>query len=157
MTATFVSPSPGSWTAADRYQSNHEAAHALMALLLDVPIIEVRIDRPDADTLGWLVRAGLRGKVQWKGIAIALAPAVVERRCPTFPSSKATDSDELRAAELIRDLRLGPEDYQWIVGVAEGLLGIPSSRRALTAIAGALLERGVLSGDEVRRVVEGEN
>jgi hypothetical protein len=143
------------WWATTRPELASMSDRARLALLLDVPIIEVRKDRPDTDALGWVVREGLRGEVRWKGIAIALAPAVLERRCPTFPSLKATDSDEVQAAELVRDLRLGPDDYQWIVGVAEDLLRIPSSRRALKAIAGELLERGVLSGDEVRRAVEG--
>ena len=45
-TAEFVPARPGSWTLADREAASHEAQHAVAAVLFDVDVVEVRIDKP---------------------------------------------------------------------------------------------------------------
>ncbi len=156
MAATeFIPPEPGTWTVLAREEANHEAAHALAAVLLDVGVNEVRIDRPDIGTLGQAVTEKQPPESRWKHLAVSLAPLIVSKRCPDFPPSlNSDDGDEFKAAVVAHDLHLDESEYDGIVGVISELLNLPSSRRAFTALAGALLEKGALPGDEVRQVIQ---
>jgi hypothetical protein len=86
-----------------------------------------------------------------------MAPLIFERRVPAFPSLTADDGDELKAAIIARVLA-GMDEHEWreTVEIAKGLMDMPSFKGALTAVSGALLERGALTGDELKRIVDAE-
>jgi hypothetical protein len=85
----FVPAAPGSGTLIARVESTHEAAHAFGAVLLDVPVQEARIDRPDVGILGHVVTD--KAPVGWEAMLVFLAPLIVENRCPQWPLSLNSD------------------------------------------------------------------
>jgi hypothetical protein len=151
----FEPPSPSSWTRLDRVAANHEAAHAVMAVLLDIEVFEARIDRPidrHPSTSGWVKAA--RPEEAWRAVALSIAPLIVDKRVPKFPSLNSDDGDEFNAAVVVHDAGISPERFSEIVELATELIELPSSKRAITALSGELLERGAVPGDEVCRIID---
>ena len=88
---------------------------------------------------------------------VSLAPLIAERRCPSWPLDlMSNDSDVFKAAVRAHDAGLTANHYYGCVAFLEFLLDQPSSKRALRALSGALLERGALDGAAVRAIVEAE-
>jgi hypothetical protein len=151
----FEPPAPSSWSRLDRVAANHEAAHAVMAVLLDIEVFEARIDRPidrHPSTLGWVYHAHV--EEPWKAVAVSVAPLIFERRLPSSPSLNTDDGDELNAAIVFHDAGMTSAQWDEAVEIATTFLGLPSSKRAITALSGELLERGAVPGDEVRRIID---
>jgi hypothetical protein len=44
-------------------------------------------------------------------------------------------------------------EYEGAVSIISGLMALPGSKRALTAVSGALLEAGAIPGDKIRAIV----
>ncbi len=151
----FEPAAPGTWPVVARAEANHEAAHALAVYLLDGELEEVRIDRPDENVLGhvrWRVRTT---KELWKHLPVALAPLILTGRCPNFPPSlHSDDGDEQSAAQVCYGLQMTEDDYTRYVEIITGLMSLSGSKRALTALSGALLERGALSGKDALRILK---
>jgi hypothetical protein len=151
---TFEEPLEGSWSILDRATANHESCHAVAAVLLDLEVFEVRIDRPidrHPSTSGWVKAA--RPEEAWRAVALSIAPLIFDKRVPKFPSLNSDDGDEFNAAVVVHDAGISPERFGEIIELATELLELPSSKRALKAVAGALLERGAIPGPEVKQMV----
>jgi hypothetical protein len=156
MSDEFVPAAPGTWTVIARREANHEAAHALIAVLMGIRVYEARIDNPDLNVLGH-VAFDKEGTELWMAMCVSLAPLVFEGRCPSWPLDLMTDDgDEFRAAVRAYDAGLTQNHYYGCVTLIEYLFDKPSSKRALTRLSGALLERGALDGAAVRAIVEAE-
>jgi len=152
--SAYVSPPVGFWTSLARTEANHEAAHALAAELLSVPIIEARIDQPEPGVLGHVVHDKLPPEASWKHLAILLAPHLVTDRCPEFPLSlHSDDHDVFMAACIAYETSMTEAEYDNATNIIRELLEIGTSQSALKALASALLEHGLLQGDEVRRII----
>jgi hypothetical protein len=157
----FEAPLPGSWTALDRLEANHEAAHALAADLLSLRVFEVRIDKPlhPADNkpgfvYGHCIHQRAPREDLWKDIAVALAPLILANRCPGFPPYLfSDDGDERTAAMVAHDIGMTEQEWDNTVDIISTLLEFPSSKRKLKALSGALLEHGALPGGEVHRLL----
>jgi hypothetical protein len=149
----FEPPLPGSWTLVAFLEANHEAAHALAAVLLGIPVYEARIDRPDVGVSGHVV-IDRDTEQLWKLMCVSLAPLILEGRCPQWPLSlRADDGDEFRAAVRAFDAGLTEDEYKRCVSLIEDFFAMASSKRALKALSGALLARGALDGEEIQAIV----
>jgi len=150
----FEVPLPGSWTQIAFAEANHEAQHAVAAVLFDVTVCEVRIDRPDVGTLGHTVTE--KHPEKWRRAVVAIAPVAFAGKAGSRPDLLATDSDVWHAAVDYFDSGRPLDEWPAFVAMVRELLSLPSSRRAITAVSGALLERGALRGDEVHSLIESE-
>jgi hypothetical protein len=139
---------------------NHEAWHAVAAVCLRIPLREVRADRPidtDPGTLGLATlrqvgsRSGLR-----RGLAVVLAPWCAEGRPFDWPLDPNAGGDETAARVLCDVLELSRGEYQVCVETTNDFVRLPSAKRAVTAVAHALREDGVLSGGRVHQLVLGD-
>jgi hypothetical protein len=150
----FEPATPGTWTTIARVAANHESAHALAAFLLDGELQEVRIDDPDTNVVGHVAWRVKQGDGLWKKIAVALAPLILTKRCPDYPPSlQSDDGDEENAARTCHKLTTTEAEYRECVAVIAALLDLPSSKRKLTALSSALLERGALSGEDATKIL----
>ncbi len=151
----FIPARAGEWTYVDRKLSNEEAGHACAAVSAGVTVLEVRIDRPD-DSMGVCATipgtdvAGFRRQL----FCTLAGPLVVGRVVP-WPPDVGDGGDEGVAARLVLLLDIDEGSWYRVVAVVAEFLRLPSTKRAITAVAGALLERGALTGDEVHEIVDG--
>ena len=152
----FEAPGPGAWSNLDMVTANHEAAHATMASILGVEIFEARIDRPlgpGRHSYGGWVRMA-RAEDGRKAVLLSIAPVVLEDRVPaTRPSLMSDDGDEFDAAVFVYDSGMSEEEWTETIEIARGLLAMPSAKRALKAVSGALLARGAIPGVEVKQIL----
>ena len=144
-----------SWNVAALGTANHESAHAVAAVLFDVKVIEVRIDRPGVDgSLGWC--ATVKHADKWRNAAVAIAPHAIAGTAGATPDLMADDSDAWHAAQYFWDSGRSVSTWPAFVSTVRELLLIPSSRAELRVVSGALLEHGALRGDDVHRLVAAE-
>ena len=155
MTTTDEFVPARSWNVAALGTANHEAQHAVAAVLFDLELIEVRIDRPGLDGhLGWC--ATVKHNDKWRSAAVAIAPHAIAMTAGATPDLMADDSDAWHAAQYFWDSGRSVSTWPAFVSTVRELLLIPSSRAALRAISGALLEHGALRGAEVHGLVAAE-
>jgi hypothetical protein len=147
-------PSPGSWWPLDFELSGHEAGHATVAVLLDLPLEEVRIDRPDVGLAGFARTAWVDGKdaIRRRLQVIMAGPLAVGKAIPWPPSSDSVVRDERNAAVLRDGLHLDRAEWWLVEEETRDLL--LSQRVAVRAVQDRLLEVGAILGDEVVRLVE---
>lgn len=147
----FASAERGSWLVVARAEANHEAHHAVAAVLLDVELREVRIDRPHHGVLGHVVSTV--HSERWRNAGVAVAPLAIEGTAPASLLATFDDHDARSAAAHYLLAGRAPEDWPAFVAFVRSLMLTAGSRRAITAVSRALLERGALPGGEVRRIV----
>jgi hypothetical protein len=70
MSDEFVPAAPGSWSYAALREANHEAAHALIAVLLGIRVYEARIDTSDVNVLGHI--AFDKDTELWKAMCVCV-------------------------------------------------------------------------------------
>lgn len=147
----FVPAQPGTWTFADREASTHEALHAVAAVLLDVEVREVRIDRPDLGVLGHC--AMVTHVDRWRHAVVAVAPLVLTASPPAFDRS-SDDGDLAHASE--HWLAAGENRSTWpvLLDLARSLLTTPAGKRAVGAVAREVLAQGALPGYRVKALVD---
>lgn len=156
----FSAPSPGSWdrTKTGFALANEEAAHAALCLYFEIPIREIRIDNPitdEANVGGWVStipdtsKEGLEEFVK----ATLAGPLATGREIP-WPPSSVDSHDEAILARLTYILGYDKARWDSAVFFVKEFLQFPSIQRAVKAISSALLERGAIPGDEVRRLVD---
>jgi hypothetical protein len=115
----FEPPLPGSWWRGDFDLAAHEAGHAVVAVVLGVPITEARMDRPDVGVAGW-VRHGrfetadyrVHRDLAKRVILVCQAGVAVARNEPlSWPPSG--DSKDARNARALADALdgFGPTDW----------------------------------------------
>ena len=144
-----------SWNVAALGTANHESAHAVAAVLFDVKVIEVRIDRPGVDgSLGWC--ATVKHADKWRSAAVAIAPHAVAGTAGATPDLLSDDSDIWHAAQYFYDSGRLAADWPAFIEMVRELLLLLASRAALRVVSGALLEHGALRGDDVHRLVAAE-
>ena len=102
MTTTDEFVPARSWNVAALGTANHEAQHAVAAVLFDLELIEVRIDRPGLDGhLGWC--ATVKHNDKWRSAAVAIAPHAVAGTAGATPDLLSDDSDIWHAAQYFYD------------------------------------------------------
>jgi len=152
----FEPPLRGSWGRASRGMqiANHEAGHAVVAVLLGLDVYEARVDRPDTSSDGVVsVRSDFDRSREHLLATLAgplLAPLPASP-VPAWPPSLDAFGDEQNAAILVE--RLGFCEEDWDEAIAETRSILCEVPRAITDVSGALLERGALRGDELRDIV----
>ncbi len=157
MTTTDEFVPARSWNVAALGTANHEAQHAVAAVLFEIELIEVRIDRPGVDgQLGWCATVKRPLPDRWRNAAVAIAPAAIAGSAGQAPDLMAGDPDIWHAAQYFYDSGRLAADWPAFVSMVRELLLIPSSRAGLRVVSGALLEHGALKGDEVHRLVAAE-
>jgi hypothetical protein len=146
-------PSPGSWWPRDLELAGHEAGHATVAVLLGLPLEEVRIDRPDVGLAGYARTAWVDGKdaIRRRLQVIMGGPLAVGKAIPWPPSGESSSGDERNAAVLRDGLHLDRVDW-FLLEEATRLL-LLHHRDAVRAVQDLLLEVGAISGAEVTRLV----
>lgn len=151
MTTDFVfePPLPGSWTTADRDVANHEAAHAVAAVVLGLTVQEARIDRPDLGILGHVAH-DKGNKAWWKLAVVSLAPLALSAMPPPEPDLMSDDGDVWHASLHYLDAG-APMKWADLIEMTRSILH--AHRPALRALSWALIDHGALPGDEVRRIV----
>jgi hypothetical protein len=150
---------PGSWltgTQAGFATANEEAAHAYLSTLLGIPVLEVRIDSPireGPDCRGIVTTVPDLDRLWEHLLAVLAGPISVGREVP-WPPDIAAGADEEVCALLVPRLGLDEAQFTRAKNIVKGyLFDLPTSRRALRAVSERLLERGALTGDEVRVVI----
>ena len=126
----------------------HEAGHVLGCLTFAIPIIEVRIDPPHLH----------RGRYQPPSRDLGLEAMCTMSLCGgaaerlIFPDSDGGDEIDL---QMVREY-LKPRGALRMLGeiermrtAARRLVSAPAARRRIEVIAAALLQHGVLSGDQI--------
>ena len=155
----FEGSSPGSWdsTRSGFALANEEAAHAAFCLYFEIPIREVRIDNPITDKAnvgGWVrtipntSKEGLENHLK----ATLAGPLATGREIP-WPPSSVDSSDEAILARLAYILGYDKARWDEAVFFVKEFLQFPTTQRAVRAISSALLERGAIPGDELKRIV----
>jgi len=147
----------------------HEAGHAVACVVLRLPVVSVDIV-PQEDRLGYcrFDRPDPDGAPTWQRdhflrdhLTIILAgPAAEIRR---FPGHRwcifLGDSDDIACARTEHQAlhetnpQMAGEDWDDWFRVAQGL--VKDEWQAITAVATALLERGELTGEEVKQIIGG--
>lgn len=148
-------PAQGGWNLCDFQVANEEAGHAVACAAVDVEILEVRIDRPDESmgicaTIPGLDVAGFRRQL----FCTLAGPLTAGREIPWPPNIDDAGVEGV-CARLVYLLGLNREGWLKVTAVVREFLALPSTKREITDVAGALLERGALTGDEVLTIVDG--
>jgi hypothetical protein len=157
---TDFEPASGGWTRADFERVNHETAHALAAHVLNLGVLEVRIDRPinrsrrGPDPLGYCKFEKVTGELAWKHMLVALAPDIMEGKAPERPPSlnDAERGDELSVAKIAFELEISKFLFQAYCAFLEAKLRTPDAKRKGRALSSALLDHEALPGQEVERI-----
>ncbi len=88
-------------------------------------------------------------------LLVTLAGPAHDGRPIEWPPLDLDDgSDESSAALLVQFLDLDRDGWNDAVNMVEELLDLRSAKRASKALVAALLERGTLSGDDVRGIFD---
>jgi len=130
----------------------HEAAHAVMCLILGVPLRYVTLGDYGADAEAVI---GKTGDVNYLAL-VGLAGAVVERRILGDADYRPLMSREDRALVIQAADRQGFDRHRYeteMAGVADRMMCRPDASRAIAAVAKALMERSKLDHQEVKRLV----
>lgn len=149
-------PSPGSWWIGDLDIANHEAAHAVVATILGRDVVEVRIDRPSDEQIGFskttLDHDATMTDVENALLSTLAGPHAGGTPLSLPPTGETGDDRKARSLGFI----LGYDATDWyVIGVRlELLLERPTTRRAIKAVSNALLEAGAIDGGKVLRLVE---
>lgn len=156
----------------------HEAGHALVACAVGAPIARVSVE-PDRMGEGFegycntLIPKGFdpcrrsSEEILRRELVVAVAGPIAEKlgtgRCDRVAAAADTENTFRNAVRLVGGDLAGPvSDSSWTPAVewvrraqdlAESILR--KGWRALEALVAALLERGALDGEQVRRVVRG--
>lgn len=153
----------GTWTLtkAGLELITEESAHAVVAVLLKLPLREVRVDNPadgDSDGVTRIDVSAEREAIRRRLVVILAGPLArgVEIPWPgnRVPRLEDVDDDAGTAAILVDLLGMDEKEWRRVVQMTHDILNLPSTKRAIRAVADALRERGALSGDEVRAIVE---
>ena len=147
----FEPAAPGTWTSAagpPTGPANHEAHHAVCGVLLGIEVLEVRIDRPDLDTLGhcaWIKHAD-----GWRNAAASIAPLAMASTAPPAPDLHADDQDLWHASVFWWDA-FEQERPSWpaLLELVVSMLTTPAGKRAVRAVSSALLAEGAIPGHRV--------
>jgi hypothetical protein len=133
----------------------HEAGHVVgfIAAAGMIPR-EVRVDRPDADALGW-VRADFRHHSADYGylIGVLMGP-LAEGRVIAWPPSKDASGDERAAALLVDFLDLSESDYKAALWIAGHLLEEPETKGMHALVCQALSRVPVITGPQLRELLD---
>ena len=141
----------GSWTRADRREANHEAAHAVVAVLCGLTVCECRIDRPDSPWCCGFTRVepdvdNLRGH-----LLSTIAGNILYGGPIGWPPRLGVGGDEGVAAIIVE--RVAMDGAAWQQAHDEVINLLKANKAAMRAVSAALLERGALRGAEVHRLV----
>ncbi len=147
----FEAPHPGSWTRADLRSANHEAAHAVVAVLCGLTVTESRIDKIETPWSCGYTRVvpdleNLRGH-----LLATIAGPIIDGNPIGWPPLGAGQDDEKVAAHILG--RVAMDELAWGVAHAEVIALFRSNKAAMMAVSGALLEHGALHGADVHRLV----
>ena len=163
----FCPALPGSWSIATQDFStlNEESAHATVAALMGLEILEARIDRPDVDVGGQVLigplatvpvtcEQDLRSACYRRLLAVLAGPVFV--RCweaARWPLDESDPGDVGLVARYCRWLCYDVVDLLMAESHVASLLKDKAVGRALSAVGWALLEHGAIPGQRVEKLV----
>lgn len=147
----------------------HEAGHAVAAVVLDVPFDGVSI-LPGAESLGRSIFSGVTLPPDWfhslsrdecdlieRRIVVVLCGPEAERFSGERTGYQSIASDWGLVADLLKPLQLGAEGignyHDWLKERARSVIDGAFNRRAIEAVAAALMERHTLPAGDVAQVV----
>lgn len=160
LVADRVPPLPALWDNSNYEFLNHEVGHAVMAYYWNFPIIEVRIDRPEFGTEGYVILGEVDPSQLRNRLLVTMAgPIATGKRLrwppdDLTPGDPALQSDQKNAALIVK--RLGLTDVEWFESreIASEILALRRMIRASRALAWALFHREAIPGDEVYRICD---
>jgi hypothetical protein len=129
----------------------------LAHLAVQVEDVVARIDRPDTDVAGRVVVRPHEGRYFEHMLCVLAEPIAVGRwEVLEWPLDETDDGDVGLVARLCKHLELSGVDLFMAEGRVRRQLEEPYVKRSLREVGWELLERGAISGDEVRRIVTRE-
>ncbi len=153
----FTPAASGSWFTGGQAileTVNEESAHAVLAVVLDLKVHSVRIDRPEPKVEGWAIIAPDADQLGRHLLATMAGPLFVKRwQMVPWPPDPNNTGDEGVVARLVDILELRHADVLVAEFRVRKLLENSYVKRAIREVGSALLERGALSGDDVLKIV----
>jgi hypothetical protein len=135
----------------------HEAAHAVVAIFLGIPITEVRVDRPDVGVNGWtdtrVVWTRSRGYARKQLLAVMAGPREGGTPLTWTDLDLEHPGDAGLAARIVGLWGFDATEWFALERRLEQLRSLNGYHRALRDVGIALERRERLTGDEVRAIL----